>query len=177
MTNNNTKQNLLNLFADNVAGEITANTIRKFIEDVFDDKEVHIAKFDSLSSFNSSLDTQKTLIFEGSLVAITNSTDIENGLYISLANLPKTSDLLMQFSSNSKITKSKVTYTDVTAQDGQFAFNAVYTDNLVEVYVDGNKRAQSRIQINSSPTTLGTTVILLDPAVAGEVVEIKATVL
>ena len=177
MTNNNAKQRLLNLFADNVNGEITATTLRDFIATIFDDKEEIINSFNSLQSFEDSMPETRASIYEGSLVTIINSNSDEDGLYVSLMNQPSERALLKQISNNSKISEATVVYSDVTAQDGQFSFSAIYSGNLVEVYVDGEKRLNSRLQLNSTPTTLGTNVILLDPTSAGEVVEIKATVI
>lgn len=177
MTNNNNKQRLLNLFADNVNGEITAGTLREFIETIFDDSEVVINSFNSILAFENSTVDERADIYEGSLVTIENSTDDENGVYVSLMNQPSESKFLRQISNNSKVSESEVTYTEVLAQEGQFSFSAIYSKNLCEVFVDGIKRRHSRIQLNSTDTTLGTNVILLDPAKSGEVVEIKATVL
>jgi len=177
MTNNNNKQRLLNLFADNINGEITAGTLRDFIETIFDDKEENIILFDSLEAFEYAPAEQREKIYEGSFVAITNSSDEENGLYLSLMNQPQQREFLKQISSNSKLSKATVNYVEYTAQDGQYLFNVEYSDNLVEVYVDGNKRPASRVQLNSTPTNNGTSVILLDPAFAGQLVEIRATVL
>lgn len=177
MTNNNNKQRLLNLFADNVNGEITAGTLREFIETIFDDSEVVINSFNSILAFENSTVDERADIYEGSLVTIENSTDDENGVYVSLMNQPSESKFLRQISNNSKISEAETKYTDISPQEGQFSFSATYSKNLCEVYVDGIKRKNSRIQLNSTDTSLGTNVILLDPVTRDEEVEIKTTVL
>lgn len=176
MTNNNNKERILNLFADNVSGEITAGTLREFINTIFDDSEVIINSFASLQSFEDSQAEQRADIYEGSLVAVTNSSNEENGLYVSTMNQPSERSFLAQISNNSKLSTASVTSYESTAQEGQFQFSAIYSANLVNVYVDGKKIRESRTILNSSTGLDGTFVILLDPATQGQEVEIVATV-
>jgi len=185
MTNNNKKDILLRLFADNTIGNITAATLRQFIEDIFEDKEHNINKFSTLDKFE---EQENSDIYEGSLVAITNSTSEENGLYISQINQPRERKFLTQISNKvNLLTETKHTY-EYTAKQGQNIFACNYTYNLVDVYVNGKKIRGSQIVYNSGassiptsqnvnrvpgvPGTLGTSVTLLTPLNKGDEVEI-----
>jgi len=164
MTNNTKKDILLRLFADNTVGNITAATIRQFITDIFDDKEVAINKFPTLSKFE---EQDNSSIYEGSLVVITNSTPEEKGLYISTINQPRERKFLVQISNNtSPIPERKENY-EYKASQGQNVFACNYSDDLVEVYVDGKKIRKSQVIANS-----GTTITLLQPLDKDQEVEI-----
>ena len=177
MTNNNNKARILNLFADNVQGEITASTLREFIETIFDDAQIVINKFNSLQAFEDALVEDRADIYEGSMVAIINAPPEENGLYISTMNQPSTRDFLKQISNNSKLSESSVTRNDYIAQEGPFQFTANYTGTLIEVFVEGAKIPHSKVLLNSTPTTNGTIVILTEPLAQGQEVEISATLI
>ena len=84
MTNNGTKDQILDLFPDNNEYEISARDMRTYIEAIFGDKEVQVIKIASASDipFNNEH------IYEGSLVVIYRGGDIETGLYISTINQP-----------------------------------------------------------------------------------------
>lgn len=168
MTNNNKKDILLRLFADNTVGNITAATLRQFITDIFDDKEVIINKFPTLSKFE---EQDNPTIYEGSLVAITNSTPEENGLYISQINQPRERKFLVQISNNVKpITERKEVF-EYSASQGQNVFACTYSEDLVEVYVNGKKIRKSRVIANT-----GTSITLLDPLNKDDIIEIITTI-
>lgn len=168
MTNNNKKDILLRLFADNTVGNITAATLRQFISDIFDDKEVIINKFQTLDAFEAQ---ENSNIFEGSLVVITNSTPKENGIYISQINQPKERKFLTQISNNTTpLNVSKETYEYISSKN-QNVFACNYSDDLVEVYVDGKKIRKSQIIANT-----GTSITLLSPLPKDAEVEIITTI-
>lgn len=159
MASNNTNKNtLLQLFADNIVGNITASTLRTFISSIFDDKEVQVNKFTTLSSFEAQPNLN---IYEKSLVVIYNSTPDENGVYISLINQPQDRQYLMLISSADKVENmTKVVY-EFSASDSQNVITGLnYTGNLVDVFVDGIKYRDSLITKNSTLTTNGTNIIL-----------------
>jgi len=168
MTNNNKKDILLRLFADNTVGNITAETLRKFIEDIFNDKEVIINKFPTLDKFE---EQDNNTIYEGSLVSIYNSTPEENGLYISQINQPKERKFLTQISNNvNPISFKKENYEYLSSQN-QNVFACNYSDDLVDVYVNGIKIKKSQIIANT-----GTSITLLSPLNKGDEVEIISTI-
>ena len=173
MTNNTNKQAILNLFADNVSGEITASTMREFINSIFDDTQVIIKTFSSLEAFENALPEQRADIYEGSLIAITSSDPSEEGMYISTVNQPAQRTLLRQYSNNiAEKPYQKETF-EYTAQEGQIAFDCSYTDNFIDVFIDGNKFPTSKLLLNSTPTTNGTKVVLLENVVTqGQLVEV-----
>jgi len=164
MTNNTKKDILLRLFADNTVGNITAATIRQFITDIFDDKEVSIAKFNNLDKFE---EQDNPDIFEGSLVVITNSTPEENGLYISQINQPKERRFLTQISNKISPNKEIEKNFEYTANSGQNVFACEYSEDLVEVYVNGRKIKKSQVVANT-----GSSITLLTPLNKGDEVEI-----
>jgi len=164
MTNNNKKDILLRLFADNTVGNITAETLRKFIDDIFEDKEVIINKFTTLEKFE---EQDNPTIYEGSLVSIYNSTPKENGLYISQINQPKDRKFLTQISNNiSPISEKRENY-EYKASKNQNVFACNYSEDLVEVYVNGKKIKKSQVIANT-----GTSVTLLSPLNKDDEVEI-----
>jgi len=164
MTNNNKKDILLRLFADNTVGNITAETLRKFIDDIFEDKEVIINKFTTLEKFE---EQDNPTIYEGSLVSIYKSTPKENGLYISQINQPKDRKFLTQISNNiSPVSEKRENY-EYIASKNQNVFACNYSEDLVEVYVNGRKIKKSQIITNT-----GTSVTLLSPLNKDDEVEI-----
>lgn len=168
MTNNNKKDILLRLFADNTVGNITAATLRQFISDIFDDKEVIINKFQTLDSFELQ---ENNNIFEGSLVAITNSTSNENGIYISQINQPKERKFLTQISNNVKPLNERKEIYEYISSKNQNVFACNYSEDLVEVYTDGKKIRKSQIIANT-----GTSITLLSPLPKDTEVEIITTI-
>jgi len=174
-SNNNTKNIILQLFADNAVGNISAETIRNFINSIFDDSEVIINKFDTLDNFELQ---DNITVYEGSIVAITNTVDSEQGLYISTINQPKERKFLNQLSSNIKEVSSVKSSLELIANTGQNIFNVVYTDNLIDLYVDGSKISASKVQLNSQIGVNGTNITLIYPYVlqGGEEVEIISIV-
>ena len=168
MTNNNTKNIILQLFADNTVGNITAQTMRDYINAIFDDSEVIINRFQTLSNFEAQ---DNPTIYEGSIVAITDAVDSEQGLYIATINQPRERQFLTQLSSNIKANSGVTTPYEYTANANQNIFACNYTDNQVIVYVDGKKVRDSQVmtQANSSIT-------LVTALNGGEEVEIIATV-
>ena len=168
MTNNNKKDILLRLFADNTVGNITAATMRQFIEAIFDDKEVIIKKFKTLQDFES----QDNLdIYENSLVVITDSTPEENGLYISQINQPRDRRYLTQVSNNSKPISIREESYEYKASQGQNVFACNYSDDLVKVYVNGKKIKKSQVIANT-----GTSITLVSPLNKDDEVEIITTI-
>jgi len=168
MTNNNTKQIILQLFADNTVGNITAQTMRDFINSIFDDSEVTFNKFQTLSEFEAQ---DNPTIYEGTLVVIYNSTPQEQGIYYSTINQPKERKFLNQLSSNITLEEGITTPYEYIANAGQNIFACNYTNNQVVVYVDGKKIRNSQVM-----TQANTSITLLTPLNGGEEVEIIATV-
>ena len=162
MTNNTHKQTILNLFADNVSGEITAFTMREFINAIFDDSQVIIKTFSSLLAFENATSEQRADIYEGSLVAITNTELGEEGMYVATANQPATRDLLRHYSNNSDPKPYQKETFEFTSQENQSAFACEYTDNLVDVFIGGSKVADSKVLKNSTAISNGTTVVLIN---------------
>jgi len=167
-SNNNTKDIILQLFADNTVGNITAQTMRDFIDAIFDSSEVQHNKFRTLSDFEAQ---DNPLIYEGSLVMIFNSTDAENGTYYSTINQPKERKFLTQISSNVKVNSTITTPYEYIANANQNIFACNYSDDLVQVYVDGKKIKYSQIMYDAK-----TSITLLEPLSGGEEVEILATI-
>lgn len=169
-SNNNNLNTLLQLFADNVVGNITASTLRTFISTVFGDKEVQINKFTTLNSFEAQ---PNPTIYEGSLVVIYDSTPSENGLYRATLNQAQNRQYLMQVSSASEVEGlTKITY-EITATDSQNVLTSLlYTANLVDVFVNGIKYRDALITKNSTNTTNGTNLILNVPLELNDIVEI-----
>ena len=168
MTNNNTKNIILQLFADNTVGNITAQTMRDYINAIFDDSEVIINKFQSLNDFEAQ---DNPTVYEGSIVAITNTVDSEQGLYIAGINQPKERQFLIQLSSNIKENGGITTSYEYTANANQYMFACNYTNNQAVVYVDGKKVPDSKVD-----TLANTSITLTTPLSGGEEVEIIATV-
>jgi len=84
-SNNPSLDAALALFLDNIVGDITAQDMRIFVENVFNDKEVKINKFPEFSDLFAS----NTEVYEHSLVTIYDPhLKDEMGLYLSLANQP-----------------------------------------------------------------------------------------
>ncbi len=100
MTNNDTKNRVLELFPDNNKYDISALDLRTFVEAVFNDREVKVIKISSSLDipFNSSE------IYEGSLVIIYRgiSSD-EVGIYLSTVNQPTNINQLIRISSPSTL--------------------------------------------------------------------------
>lgn len=84
MTNNNTKDIILDLFPDNNEYAISALDMRTYIEAIFGDKEVKIVKIAS----SQDIPFHNSNIYEESLVVIYGGPENEIGLYISTANQP-----------------------------------------------------------------------------------------
>jgi len=168
MTNNNTKEIILQLFADNTVGNITAQTMRDYINAIFNDSEVQFNKFQTLNDFENQ---DNPSIYEGSLVVIYNSTDSEQGIYYSTINQPRERKFLNQLSSNIKNDSGITTTYEYIANEHQNIFACNYTNNQVIFYVNGRKVRDSQIM-----TSANTSVTLLTPLSGGEEVEIIATV-
>ena len=168
MTNNNTKEIILQLFADNTVGNITAQTMRDYINAIFDDSEVQFNKFQTLNDFEAQ---DNSSIYEGSLVVIYNSTDSEQGIYYSTINQPRDRKFLNQLSSNIKNDTGITTPYEYIANAGQNIFACNYTDNQVIVYIDGKKVKNSQVM-----TQANTSITLVTALNGGEEVEIIATV-
>ena len=168
MTNNSKKDILLRLFSDNTVGNITASTMRQFISDIFDDKEVVIKKFKTLDLFEAQDNLE---VYEGSLVAITEDTPENSGLYISLVNQPRERNLIKRFSNNISIVSEKRGNYEYKASQGQNVFACNYTEDLVDVYVDGKKIRKSQVVANT-----GTSITLLSPLNKNQEVEIITTI-
>ena len=81
MTNNTTKNDILELFPDNATNDISAADMRVYIEAIFE-KEEKIIKIALVSDLAAN-----TNIYEGSLVVIYNDGD-NSGLYLSIINQP-----------------------------------------------------------------------------------------
>lgn len=173
MTNNNNKQMILQLFADNVVGNITAETMRIYINAIFDSSETIINKYRTLSEFESA-DTAS--VYEGSLVTITDTIPSEQGVYVSRFNQPSNRDQLTQLSSSIVSSQGSRVSHEYIADVGQVIFQAEYTDNLVDVYVDGSKIPDSKITLNSNIGVNGTVVVLNDSLSGMEFVEIISTI-
>lgn len=169
-SNNNNENAILQLFADNVVGNITAETLRTFISTVFQDSEVRINKFTTLASFEAQ---PNPTIYEGSLISIYGSTVDENGMYISSLNQPQDRQYLTQISSAGKAREmTKSTY-EFTASDNQTVITGVsYSDNLVDVFVEGEKMRDALITKNSALDTLGTNLILSTGLILNSTVEV-----
>lgn len=166
-SNNNTQSSTRNLFLDNAVGDITAENLRTFVDNIFEDGEVNISKFTSLTNFESG-DVSK--VYEGSLVVCTEE---DKGLYISLSNQPTSRTFLVQISNYelqpTDLEKSNFESIGVA---GQYMFTVEYKDNLVDFFVDAEKLRASRLMLNSTPGINGTTIVLVDPLLGGEEVEI-----
>lgn len=170
MTNNYTKNTLLTLFADNVNGNITAETLRTFISSTFDTTEVIVNKFQSLSHFEAQANPT---IWEGSLVVIYDSTPAENGLYRALINQPQDRQFLVQVSNNDKVESITRTPYEFIATEAQTLFYCEYSENFVDFYVNGKKLKQSELEYNSSVDANGTNVVIKNSTLlAGDEVEI-----
>jgi len=169
MASNNTKNETLNLFLDNVYGNITAADLRTFVSNIFDDKEVVVRKYVNLDAFEIA---DNSNVFEGSLVVITGSTDAENGLYISLSNQPTSRTNLLQVSNNTTPAQLIKTNYEFVAHAGQFLFNVEFLDNNVDVFVDGSKWAASEIMMSNGGVGIGTVITFIEPLAGGEAVEI-----
>ena len=168
MTNNNTKQIILQMFADNTVGNISAETMRIFINDVFNDSEVKFNKFQTLQEFEAQ---DNPTIYEGSLVVIFNSSPAEQGIYYSTINQPKDRKFLNQLSSNLTSDTGITTTYEYVANANQNIFACNYTDDLVTVYIDGFKVRESQIMTDAK-----TSITLIEPLTGGEDVEIIGTV-
>ena len=168
MTNNNKKDILLRLFADNTVGNITAATLRQFISDIFDDKEVVINKFPTLDKFE---EQDNSNIYEGSLVSIFDSTPEENGIYISQINQPNERKFLKQISNNVSLFSEQKNNYEYIAAKNQNVFACNYSEDLVEVYVNGRKIRKSQVIANT-----GSSITLVTPLNKGDEVEIVSII-
>jgi len=167
-SNNNTKEIILQLFADNTVGNITAQTMRDYINAIFDDSEVQFNKFQTLNDFEAQ---DNPSIYEGSLVVIYNSSDSEQGIYYATINQPRERQFLTQLSSNIKENGGVTTSYEYTANANQYMFACNYTNNQAVVYVDGKKVPVSKVD-----TLATTSITLTTPLSGGEEVEIIATI-
>jgi hypothetical protein len=176
-SNNIKKKQILNQFQDNEVGNITAENLRNFINSIFDDKEVTIKKFATLDAFEASPIEDRQDIYENSLVVISNSTDIETGIYISLTNQPQTRDQLSQIANavvSNEITNLTKTNTEHIAFNGQYFFEVQYKDNLIDVFVNGKKIASSDIILDNGGIGQGNLVTLKTPLSTNDFVELVA---
>jgi hypothetical protein len=176
-TNDFRKKQILNQFQDNEYGNITAENCRNFINSIFDTTEVIVKKFETLDAFEAAPDTEKQYIYEGSLVAITNDLPAVTGIYVSLTNQPKVRNQLQLIANLvpnvENYTLVKTNY-EVVAFDGQYFFHVEYWNNLVDVYVNGEKIRDSQVILDNNGTGAGTTVTLKNPVIANDLVEIVA---
>lgn len=173
MTNNNTKQLILQLFADNVVGNITAETMRTYIESIFDDSEVIINKYKTINEFESA---NKDTIYEGSLIAITDTVPSEQGIYVAKFNQPSDITQLTQLSSSAVSSLGDKVSSEFIAADGQVLFQVEYTDNLIDAYRNGLKIPASKVTLNSNVGVNGTVIILTEASLKDDVIEIVAIV-
>lgn len=166
-SNNNTQNTTRNLFLDNTVGDITAESLRTFVDNIFSDGEVKVNKYASLAAFEAG---DVSTVYEGSLVVCTGS---DKGLYIALSNQPTSQSLLTQIS-NFEVQPTALvkTNTEVTATVGQYIIFAEYKDNLVDLYIDAEKIRNSEYVLNSTAISNGTMIVLTDPLLGGEEVEI-----
>ena len=171
MSNNNNKQTILNLFLDNIVGNITAETLRNFISTIFDDKEVIIKKFDSTEIFNAASEDEKSDIYENSLIIIKNDNE-NNGVYLSLKNQPQSITDFVRISNNFSYDNYTKTVYEYTAFEDQFYFECQYSDNLVDVYKNGLKIKNSDIVMNEN----GDNIVLKNKAENGDEIEIVCLV-
>jgi len=98
MANNIIKDQTLNLFPDNVNGEITASDMRQFIDNIWWDKERKINKFKTLQDAFVYPDLYQLDLF----LIVEEQNDSKNGVYVALVNQPVNEGEIFQVANNVK---------------------------------------------------------------------------
>jgi hypothetical protein len=110
MAINPIKDLILDLFADNTDGDITASDMRKFVEGVWADKERKINKYKTLSEALSD-----PYLYQLDLFLIVDEPVISrNGIYVALINQPNNENEIVQVANLTKNDVLEVqTYNDM----------------------------------------------------------------
>jgi hypothetical protein len=174
-SNNIKKKQILNQFQDNEVGNITAGNLRNFINSIFDDKEVIVKKFATLDAFEASPIEDRQYIYEDSLVVISNSTDLETGIYISLTNQPQSRSQLSQIANaviSEDVNNLTKTSTEYIAFNGQYFFEVEYKDNFIDVFINGKKLRESELILDNNGVGQGNIITLKIPLSTNDYVDI-----
>lgn len=155
------KQNILNLFQDNVVGAISARDIRAFVDTIFDTKENSIQIFERLQEIDTYNPSPELSIKKFDLIVITdhNNTNTikETGVYISLKDKPTSNDVLKVSSLNyDEFLKQGKDNQLITLVNGELT----WIDPLPGYFIQGRKNIDDILSLR--PTQRGIIFIAND---------------